>query len=223
MRMTDVFFRRYTSLPFLIDILQGKRLPLLDPATWEDKNDSYYLELFKKAKKLKSVLAICFAEAQETYHHWKIYSGDSSGVCIEFYKDRLLDKIKIEKGYIGKKIRYRAIWQLYETPVIVNDLPFVKRSAFKDEREYRILYCDLNRETKVEYIPITQNDINKIIINPWVHDTVFKSLETVIKSIDQCARINVTKSTVIENRYWKKQGEEAVDEKRTKRVILVPE
>lgn len=67
--MGEITFRRYTTLPFLLDILHEKRLPLLDPASWEDKNDSYYLELYKSGKRLKSVLAICFAEAQETYHH----------------------------------------------------------------------------------------------------------------------------------------------------------
>ena len=31
---------RFTTLPVLLDLLKRKRLVLLDPAVWEDKNDS---------------------------------------------------------------------------------------------------------------------------------------------------------------------------------------
>ena len=45
--MTTSRFRRYTSLSILLDILKKKRLTLLDPQNWDDKNDAFYMELYK--------------------------------------------------------------------------------------------------------------------------------------------------------------------------------
>jgi hypothetical protein len=208
--MGKITLRRYTSLPFLLDILHEKRLPLLDPATWEDKNDSYYLKLYKKEKGLESLLAICFAEAAETYHHWKIYSGNSSGVCIEFNKERLLSKIQDKKEYLSRKVIYKY---LHDKPHTVDKLPFIKRVAFEGEEEFRIIYTDPVDDIKVNYLPITSNDIDCIYINPWVNKSVFISIKTVINSIDGCSRIKVAKSTIVENEQWKKLGDDLVSTK----------
>ena len=54
------FLNRYTSLPVLLDALVHKRLTLLSPTSWEDRNDAYYIERYKETKKLKTVLALCF-------------------------------------------------------------------------------------------------------------------------------------------------------------------
>jgi hypothetical protein len=39
---------------------------------------------------LKTVLALCFTQATEHYHHWHVFAGGSSGVCIGFDRDALL-------------------------------------------------------------------------------------------------------------------------------------
>lgn len=44
--------RRYTELPHLIDFHQTKELALLNPALWDDRNDSYYIEQFALANGL---------------------------------------------------------------------------------------------------------------------------------------------------------------------------
>jgi hypothetical protein len=58
------FLRRYTNL------LKEQKITLLDPESWEDKNDSHFMSLYRKKKSLKSVLALCFTQASETFHHW---------------------------------------------------------------------------------------------------------------------------------------------------------
>ena len=83
------YARRYTELPFLIDYLMTKELVLLDPRSWDDRNDSYYIEQYAARKSLQGFAALCLTESPETYHHWKIFSSGSSGVCIEFFKDSL--------------------------------------------------------------------------------------------------------------------------------------
>jgi hypothetical protein len=118
-------------------------------------------------------LAICFAEAPETYHHWKIYAGNSSGVCIEFDKEKLLNRIKNEEGYFSRRMIYKY---LHDDPHTIDNLHFIKRVAFKGEYEYRIIYSDLVKGIKVKYLPISPDDIDCIIINPWVNKSVFVSI-----------------------------------------------
>jgi hypothetical protein len=77
--------------------LKEKKITLLDPRSWDDSNDSYYLKLYQEKKGLQSVLALCFTRASETYHHWRIFADGSSGVCISFRRDKLLDAVKGEQ------------------------------------------------------------------------------------------------------------------------------
>ena len=48
--MTELkkFVRRYTSISAVIDILAREELPLLDPQTWDDRNDRYFMSLYKE-------------------------------------------------------------------------------------------------------------------------------------------------------------------------------
>ena len=64
--------RRYTDLPALLYLLRTRSITLLDPSSWDDKNDSYYLEKYKEKKSLQTVLALCLSTAEETYHHWRV-------------------------------------------------------------------------------------------------------------------------------------------------------
>lgn len=41
---------RFTTLPVLLDLLQRQKLTLLDPKSWEDKNDSEIILEYKNKK-----------------------------------------------------------------------------------------------------------------------------------------------------------------------------
>ena len=69
--------RRYTDVTSLIHIRRRRKITLLDPTTWEDKNDSKFLSIYKDKNNLKTVLALCFTDAPETSHHWKVFSPGS--------------------------------------------------------------------------------------------------------------------------------------------------
>ena len=202
--MSEVTFRRYTSLPFLLDLLHKKQLALLDPSTWDDRNDAFFMEKYKEKKKLKTLLALCFAESQETYQHWKIYSGNSSGVCIQFDKDSLLEKaLKIE-GVRCQKIDYLPFRGKLDS---VELLPFTKRVAFKGEKEFRFIYESKEEEIKIKYLPITPNDIIRIVINPWVNKSIYDSIVSTIRNVDGFDNIPTRKSSILENEKWKKKAD----------------
>lgn len=199
--------RRYTSLPILIDILNRESLTLLDPRYWDDKNDSYFIEIYKKHFKLKSVLALCFAAAPERYHHWKIYSGSPSGVCIEFKKDYLLNSIGIIEGFKSGYVDYKKISELENSNLNISQLPFIKRYAFKDEREFRLVYESQSKEFPTKDVPIDIKCVSRIILNPWIAKSVFDSVKAVIMRIDGCNKIKIVRTSLIDNEQWKKLGE----------------
>ena len=70
---TPTYLRRYTDLPALLHMLAAKQLTLLDPKTWDDQNDSFFMSQYKERKKLKTVLALCFSQTAKTYHHWRSF------------------------------------------------------------------------------------------------------------------------------------------------------
>ena len=71
------YLRRYTHLEALRDVLCTKSVTLLDYAKWEDNNDSYFLQLYKEERKLKSLLALCLTSAPERFHLWQVFGPKS--------------------------------------------------------------------------------------------------------------------------------------------------
>lgn len=201
--MKAKILRRYTKLPILIDTLVNKRIAMLNPDYWEDRNDASYIRIFKEKKALKTVLALCFTEASETFHHWKAFSGDLGGVCVEIEKSLLVKAIKREKGIKCYSVRYIKMNDLDDNLKRVNDLPFVKRYPYRDEKEFRIIYVSKSKTMDVKYIPIDLQMIKRIMFNPWLPKDIFKSVRQMIKLIDNCGDISVFQTTLIDNERWK--------------------
>src|SRR5712691_8091529 len=101
--------RRYTDIPALIYLLSVRQITLLDPQSWDDKNDSHYLRLYREKKNLKTVLAVCFAQASETYHHWRVFAPGSSGICICFKRADLLAAVKRRVGLLHRDVDYLTL------------------------------------------------------------------------------------------------------------------
>ena len=134
----STYVRRYTDLPFLFDYLRTKELALLSPKTWDDKNDSFFVEQYAKAKQFQSSYALCLSQALETYHHWKVFTSGLSGVCIEFKKEDLITHALKVQGLRAELVAYRTIKSLRKSKLKPEQLPFLKRSAFEDEAEFRL-------------------------------------------------------------------------------------
>ena len=198
------YLRRYTELPFLIHLLHSKQLTLLNPRTWDDKNDIYFMDTYRKKNGFQSLLALCFSECSETYHHWKVFSGNSSGVCIEFEKIKLLDQLSKFNGLRYGSVEYRTIKSIEEKRPRLEELPFIKRRPFKDEKEFRIIYEE--KDTLLDYknFDIELSVIHKVIINPWMPEAVFNTVKPLIKSILGCSRLKISKTTLVNNEAWKK-------------------
>src|SRR5262249_44591190 len=138
-----VSLHRYTNLVAAIHILQTKSITLLNPATWDDKNDAYFMSEYKRKVGAKTILALCFAERNESYHHWRVFSHGADGVRIEFDKEKLLSTFDDDKKIDADNMIYSKIKDIKRFKFIqLQRLPFLKRAPYQDEGEFRVIYVD---------------------------------------------------------------------------------
>lgn len=203
------YLRRYTNLPALIYLLKEQKITLLDPIHWDDKNDSYFLSLYQERKKVKSVLALCFSQAPETYHHWRVFADGSSGACIRFNRAKLLKAIKKQPGVRSRAVTYLKVSYVEGTRAKIDQLPFLKRAPYEHEDEFRILYeSETTKEDAVD-IAIPLSSIDQITLSPWIPSALFKDVSALIRKIDKCGSVKVLRSSLISNERWKAFGDTA--------------
>lgn len=200
---TPTYLRRYTDLPALLHLLASKQITLLDPKTWDDKNDSHFMAIYKKKKKLKSVLALCFSQSPETYHHWRVFSNGPAGVCIVFEKNSLLEDIQRESKVSTRAMTYLTMTEARKKLFQVNELPFIKRYGYKPEKEFRAVYISPTEEHPSLNLPIRLASIRSISLSPWMHSSLSKSTVSAICGIHGCEKLKVSRSTLISNEQWK--------------------
>ena len=201
--MSKITLRRYTQLAPLIHLLQGKSLTLLSPSKWDDKNDAYYLEVYRRRLNLGSVLALCFAESPETYHHWHVFAGVSSGVCLEFDKDRLVQSVCQSPGIKCGPVHYPQIKDLRNAHPETSELPFVKRYPFLDEREFRIIVEEATPMMEAKDVPFDPLALSKVTINPWMPRPVFESVKAQLRTIEGWSHLHFGRTTLVDNDEWK--------------------
>lgn len=194
--------RRYTDLASLLDILQRKAITLLSPKTWDDRNDRLMMETYAKHKKLKTLLALCLSNKPETYHHWKVFTDKSNGVCIHFHKELLIAAMKRADVKV-RRVDYLAFGDLDPEEIPISRLPYLKRLGFNDEGEIRAVYESRLAEDELKKVSIRFNVIQKITLNPWMPQPLVDSIEEVIDGITAEAKIAVTRSSLIDSRTWR--------------------
>lgn len=210
MVVSSKYLRRYTDIPALIYLLSERKITLLDPQSWDDSNDSHYLALYREKKRLKSVLALCFSRSPETYHHWRVFANGSSGVCVHFLRSELLAAVRKQEGLRYRSVRYLTLTRIRNMEIESRDLPFLKRSAYEHEDEFRMIYESRTKEIPSLDVEIPLSCIDRITLSPWVAEPLAEPLRERLKSIDGCSRVKIVRSTLINNDEWKSFGEAAV-------------
>lgn len=209
--MTTKILKRYTSFPALIYMLQHKSLTLLNPGTWDDGNDKHCLEQYKEKKGLSVLLAACFTDAPETYHHWRVFAGDSSGCCVSFLKAPLLKKLDSTRGIKYGEVDYRTLAKMRATAPTVDELPFIKRSGYADESEFRVVYeATQGRLTKKD-VSIPIDCIDQIAFNPWINRSLYSAAKRLLLTIPDCKALTdkIVRSTLTGNTAWKEIVDDA--------------
>ena len=190
-------------------MLNERTLTLLDPKSWDDQNDAYYLALYKEKKRLKSLLAVCFTQSSETYHHWRVFANGSSGVCVRFIRSNLLSAVKRQPGVKARNVTYLTLSEIRNHQLKSRDLPFLKRFAFEHEEEFRLIYeSESERCSKLD-IPVPLSCIDRITLSPWMHPSLASHVKKTIHSIRGCGALEIVRSTLIGNMEWQRLGDAA--------------
>jgi len=207
--VSENYLRRYTDLPALIYLLSKKKITLLDPQLWDDSNDSHFLAVYREKMKLKSILALCFTQASETYHHWRVYANGPSGICIRFNRSRLIKAVKNQPGLQSSSVTYLKLIEIRDRKLAIHELPFLKRYAFEHENEFRMIYESTTKHLTTLDIPIPLSCIDNVTLSPWAHKSQFSPIKALLRTISGCSGIKLVPSTLISNEEWKYLGETA--------------
>lgn len=173
------YVRHYTTVECLKLILKGERLKFSSSREkWDDKNDRFTVELYEHESGDK-IATLCFCDGIGNAHHW-LYFGSSQnlkttkdshiGCNIRFKKEKIEQLIKeqFENDYLpysGKVLvpmQYYAKKDVKESSIQIGDLPFLKRSEYKVEKELRVaIIC---HETREYFLNFTLEDIEEITL-----------------------------------------------------------
>jgi hypothetical protein len=207
--MSEAYLRRYTDLTALMYLLHQRKITLLDPASWDDKNDSYYLTQYKEKRKLKSVLALCLMQSDERYHHWSVFAPGPGGVCIKFNREELLAAVRKHAHIHMHAVTYMRLSEIRKKTLKVAELPFLKRHAYELEDEFRIIYTSRTEKLSTLDIPISLSCMERITLSPWMHSKLSRYVKQTLRAIEGCDDLEILRSTLISNEEWKELGEDA--------------
>ncbi len=191
---------RFTTLPVLLDFLERKKLVLLDPKSWDDKNDTEVILAYKEKKGIEKLFALCFTHDYETIHHWKTFANGSSGCCIEFDADKLIQifkKAKLRHGIV----EYKKIKEATPNSFKLNQMPFIKRKPYECEQEYRIIW-EGDTDINVFELDVPLDTINKITLSQQMPEQVFKTIKNLLKRTFNDPEKRISRSTIYENKIW---------------------
>jgi hypothetical protein len=197
------FLRRYTSVLAALDTLKNRRISLLSPQLWDDRNDREVMAHYAATTASSTVFAYCMAEGNETAHHWQVFADRGRGACIKFDRGRLLQALAVDPV-----IRHHAVdyvnWRELG-PFITNSetLPFIKRQVFGAEREYRLIATPAAGHTAPTYeVPIPLTCITSVAISGEAPARHFETLAAIIREIPGCRGLRVRHSGLLRNANW---------------------
>jgi len=215
------YVKRYTSISSAIDLLCRKQLALLDPQTWDDRNDRYFMSLYKDYAKASGLYAACFTQSAETYHHWRVFGGGADGACVEFKRTKFEAHIKGNTDIRAGEVEYLLLTQAEKlSDPRPEQLPFMKRAGFEPEDEYRVVAISADPQGPSLALPIDLTLINRITINPWLPDAIYQSVKSVLREIRDCDHIEITRSSLIDSQRWKNAGNQVVGKPKMGRLVL---
>lgn len=190
---------RYTTDTAVVELLEKRKLSFRDPENWDDKNDS---RLFKKyeEKNNEKAFAICMTRSSETFHHWSVFSKKNIGMRISF-NEREIIQISNKNKFQHGNVKYIQLTDLYKYQNI-SDLRklFLKRYAYRDEREFRIISISKNQSAP-ELSVDPSSIIQKITFSPWMEIERKKYYKDKFSEISP--NITISETSLIDNKTWR--------------------
>jgi len=191
---------RFTTIPFVIDLLKRKKLILINPAFWEDYNDQATVKIFQELSKKESVYALCLTDQNETIHHWNAFANGATGCCVEFSPRKLFAILDPIEGITHGKAQYVRIRDLRASKFETCELPYLKRDPYKNENEYRLIATTNAPQQKLFEIDIDLSAIRRITINNKIPKEEFERIKQELLAL--APTLKVYQSTIYNNPAW---------------------
>ena len=192
--------KKYTTIPVLFDILARKRIALLDPKKWEDRNDWKIMEQYRKKKNKKSILATCFCYGNESIYHWNAFSKEEDGCMIAFDFGKFINHVadNYPDVYMGV-VQYKYLKELNEN-FKLDEIPFTKRKQYACEKEFRFIQL-FDEETTSFDIAFDHSFIKKIVLTQKMPTCISETLKKKIAAFGIPAK-KIEVSSILENKKW---------------------
>ncbi|MCL2260154.1 MAG: hypothetical protein FWC15_02230 [Fibromonadales bacterium] len=185
--------RHYTSIESICKILDNGFLLLSDPEKWEDKNDTAALLAFGKLKgENVNVRALCLLDGKESIYHWERYAAE--GGCIIFDKEAIIKNAETQK-LLHDSVVYKDTINTGDLN-LENKIPFLKRSQYQCEGEYRIIW---HGKGFAEQIHFEKEAVKCIRLSPKIDDAKRAKLKS---ELEKKYKVRVEFSRVLEAEDW---------------------
>lgn len=200
--------KRYTSVSAVRELLKTGKIYFVNPVRWSDRNDCYFMNLYKTGRKIRALYALCYSVMPETYHHWKVFTKPKKGVCIEFKRAELESVLRKK---FGKDIRFRRVSYVKLPdarklgPSNLRDLPFIKRVGYLNEGEYRMIVERTSIQRDFLKVSVGLDVINRIVLDPWLSEKAAKKINAELKLISGSG-VRFSHTKLIDSVTWKKAG-----------------
>ncbi len=99
---------------------------------------------------------------------------------------------------------YKRVKQVEKEMPPMATWPFVKREPYRDENEFRIIYARRKKSQKTITIGFDLSCINRITLSPWLARPIAENIAQILKKLPGCKALKIKKSTLLENRRWRK-------------------
>lgn len=200
--MDSEAIKKYTELPFALQILRTQKLVMVSPKKWDDQNDAFAINEYRRRGRHGSVLALCVTKAAQTHHHWRVFTHGASGACIHFHPEQFYLWAESQPGVMLKDVIYKSIGELSPSSIPLHQLPFIKRAAYEPENELRLIYSSPTKSLNTHALPFEASMIRRVVLNPWLPQPTVETLKELVASIPGCERIPVIRATIVESKEW---------------------
>ena len=120
-------------------------------------------------------------QTEERYHHWRVFAGGAAGVCIRFNRAALTKAVTKHDGIRMAEVAHHTLNEIRSHKLEARRLPFLKRSAFQDEQEFRMIYESSKENLDCLDIPIPLSCITRITLSPWLPRVLVENIKATLR------------------------------------------
>ena len=191
---------RYIPVYRLLEILSLNKLTFMKTNMWEDPFEGYLYDYcvnefsqWEKFSNLKTtVFCLCFSSDSEKDQIWRSYTPNRDGVRMKMNLAAL--ESSLGDDYIVGKVHYRAnnnikkLLREYKDDTEPSEeklikLFFLKRKAFKNDKEVRLITTDSLITGDVKSIDVdAKGMIREVMFDPRMDDGLYASYRSLLKS-----------------------------------------